>query len=70
MKKLILLVITIALTGCATVGKPIDQNKMSQIKEGITTEQEVVAILGNPYMKTLSQFIIFSQAEWICSSRC
>ncbi|MDD5568465.1 MAG: outer membrane protein assembly factor BamE [Candidatus Omnitrophica bacterium] len=53
MKNLILLAITIVLAGCASVGKSIDQNKMSQIKEGVTTEQEVIAILGKPYMKTL-----------------
>ncbi|MFA6130186.1 MAG: outer membrane protein assembly factor BamE [Candidatus Omnitrophota bacterium] len=54
MKKLILLSTLVFLVGCATVGKPIDQNKISQIKEGVTTEQEVVDILGSPYMKTLS----------------
>ncbi|MFH1396985.1 MAG: hypothetical protein ABIH27_00350 [Candidatus Omnitrophota bacterium] len=43
-----------SLVGCATVGIPIDQNKTSQIKESVTTKQEVIAILGKPYMKTLS----------------
>lgn len=51
---LMFLVGVFSLIGCASVGKPIDQNKISQIKEGVTTEQEVIAILGNPYMKTLS----------------
>jgi len=54
MKNLILLSTLVLLVGCATVGKPIDQNKISQIKENVTTEQEVIGILGNPYMKTLS----------------
>ena len=40
-------------SGCATTGKKIDQNKVSQIKEGITTEQDVISLLGTPFMKTL-----------------
>ncbi len=39
--------------GCATTGKKIDQNKVSQIKEGVTTEQEVISLLGAPFMRTL-----------------
>ncbi len=54
LRAFIVLVAVFSLVGCATVGKPIDQNKTSQIKEGVTTEQEVISILGNPYMKTLS----------------
>lgn len=55
MKKIILLLfLVILINGCATVGKNIDQNKVNQIKEGVTTEQEIIAILGVPYMKTLS----------------
>ena len=41
------------LSGCATSGNKIPQDKLGQIKEGVTTEQEVVQILGAPYMKTL-----------------
>ncbi|MDD4980245.1 MAG: outer membrane protein assembly factor BamE [Candidatus Omnitrophica bacterium] len=41
------------LLGCASVGNKIEQDKVSQIKEGVTTGQEVVSLLGTPYMKTL-----------------
>lgn len=50
----ILIFFLIMLTGCATVGKKVDQDKLGQIKEGVTSEQEVIRLLGNPYMKTLS----------------
>lgn len=40
--------------GCATSGTKIDQSKITQIKEGVTTEQEVLQILGSPQTKTLS----------------
>ncbi len=48
------LLLLIFLPGCATCGKIIDQDKISQIKQGTTTEQEVIQLLGNPYMKTLN----------------
>ena len=48
------LLISVLLFGCATVGAPIKQNSLTQIKEGITTEKEVLSILGNPQMKTLN----------------
>lgn len=41
------------MCGCATTGKRIETEKVQQIKEGITTEKEVIDILGSPYMKTL-----------------
>lgn len=49
-----LFIICLLIYGCATSGNKIDQNKVTQIKEGVTTEQEVIQILANPYMKTLS----------------
>lgn len=41
------------IVGCATVGKPIDQDQLSLIKEGVTTKQEVISLLGKPYMTNL-----------------
>lgn len=53
MKKF-LMIMCVFLIGCATAGKPIDQSKVSQIKEGVTTKQEVIALLGNPSMVSLT----------------
>ena len=53
MKKVYLILICSLLFGCATVGTKIDQVKLSQIKEGITTKQEVISLLGKPYMVTM-----------------
>lgn len=54
MKKFILGFLCFMLIGCASVGKPIEQNKLSQIKEGVTTKQEVIALLGKPEMVSLT----------------
>ncbi len=55
MKKLFLAgLIGLFLAGCATVGKPIEQSKIQQIKEGITTKQEVIQLLGKPFMVNLT----------------
>lgn len=47
MKKLII-VVMLVVSGCATVGRQIDFNQVSKIKEGVTTQQEVVDLLGSP----------------------
>lgn len=52
-KPIVLLLVAVLIAGCATSGKAIDQNKVTQIKEGVSTEQDVIQLLGNPYMKTL-----------------
>ena len=44
----------IVLAGCATSGTKIEQDQISKIKEGVTTEQEVTALLGSPFSKTLT----------------
>ena len=54
MKKLLAVLLCLGLSGCATSGKPIAQDKVLQIKEGITTKQEVLALLGNPSSDTLN----------------
>ena len=43
------LVIVLAglLCGCMTLGRPIN-DKLTQIKEGVTTKQEVIQLLGAP----------------------
>lgn len=55
MKKLFcILVMTILLSGCASSGTKIDQNRVRQIKEGVTTKEEVIRLLGNPFTQTLT----------------
>ena len=39
---------------CASTGKTIDQDKLSQIKEGVSTKEDVIKILGKPEMINLN----------------
>ena len=50
MKKHLFFIVLLFQLGCATSGKLIDQDKLSQIKEGVTTKQEVISLLGKPDM--------------------
>lgn len=52
MKRIVIL-LCLSLIGCATSGKLINQDKLSQIKEGITTKEEVINLLGKPDMISL-----------------
>jgi len=54
MKRIILVVLALGLLGCATSGKPIQQDKVVQIKEGVTTKEEVIALMGKPAIHTLN----------------
>ena len=54
MKYLSSILLSIILIGCATGGTKVDTNKLSQIKEGVTTKEEVVQLLGKPYMVNLN----------------
>lgn len=36
------------LQGCATAGRPIDQAGLSKIQRGVTTQAEVVQLMGEP----------------------
>ena len=54
MKKLLFLLLCLCLMGFTSVGKKIDPETLQQIKEGVTTEQEVIKLLGKPFMKTLT----------------
>jgi outer membrane protein assembly factor BamE (lipoprotein component of BamABCDE complex) len=42
------------LIGCATIGKPINESQVSQLKDGVTTKQEVISIMGEPFDKTIT----------------
>ncbi len=52
MKFLSILLLSIALAGCYSVGKPIDTAKANHFIKGKTTEREVLAALGKPITVT------------------
>ena len=50
---LIICFLTIFLAGCATVGKEINDQQVSNIQKGVTTEQTLINDFGKPYMETV-----------------
>lgn len=55
MKTTLSILITAALlAGCASAGRPIAQQNVSQIKTGVTTETDLVRLFGPPNSKSLS----------------
>lgn len=53
-KKIVLVAaLSVALHGCATVGTEISDQKISQIKKGLTTEKILRSDFGKPYAETL-----------------
>lgn len=44
----ILAVCVLALAGCVSAGTKVDMSKAAQFKPGVTTEAEVIAVLGAP----------------------
>jgi outer membrane protein assembly factor BamE (lipoprotein component of BamABCDE complex) len=52
-KKVLTLLVAIAIAGCSSVGTPIAQEKVNQIHVGITTEPDLFLLLGTPSTKTL-----------------
>lgn len=55
MKRLFMTIfIATFLIGCATIGTRIEQDKIEQIKEGVTTKEEVIALMGQPPIQTLT----------------
>lgn len=54
MKSICLVLITFLLLGCATSGKRIEADKLKQIKEGLSTKDQVIAIFGKPNTITLN----------------
>ena len=51
----LLLIIASLVAGCASTssGIKIDQNKVSQIRKGVTTKAQVEALLGSPTMVSM-----------------
>lgn len=53
MKALLLLLVIATLgTGCATVGRKLDQESVDKIKKGQTTREEVLKLIGAPDQMT------------------
>lgn len=52
--KFLAVLICLVLIGCATTGTRIEQDKVKQIKEGITTQEEVIELMGKPFMQNLT----------------
>ncbi|WP_025041003.1 hypothetical protein [Nitrosospira briensis] len=66
MKVVVIVAMALALSACATVGKEISPNQLSQFKEGITTQDEVLTALGTPTSSTTttdSTVIVYSFAH-------
>ena len=54
MKTLRAIMFCALVSGCATTyGKPIDLNKINEIQEGVTTENQVIENLGAPWDKQI-----------------
>jgi outer membrane protein assembly factor BamE (lipoprotein component of BamABCDE complex) len=53
MQKLIVLLLCLGLCGCATVGKPMKDTQLTQLQDGVTTQKEVLEIMGEPSDKTI-----------------
>ena len=53
MKIALVAVLAIAIAGCSSVGTPIAQEKVNQIKLGLTTEPDLLLLFGNPSRKTI-----------------
>lgn len=54
MKRSIILVVIVAVLGCATAGTRVSRENLSRVKEGETTRHQVIEILGAPPNSTLT----------------
>lgn len=61
MLKIVLSIITVTLIGCATSsGIDITEEQLAKLKVGLTTEQDVVKLLGPPLMRTTTNGLTIS----------
>ncbi|MEI7247971.1 hypothetical protein WCT80_17665 [Pectobacterium carotovorum] len=76
MKKIFIsIVVSLALSACASVGKNFDESQLANIHKGSTTEQSVISYFGSPmsqsvdsdgnriFMWTYSHATAFGKAE-------
>lgn len=53
MKRLFIIIsICIFVAACATSGRPISNDHLSSVQEGVTTRSEVIAMFGKPMTTT------------------
>lgn len=53
MKKIIsIITLSAIICGCASVGRKLDESKIDQIKQGVTTQQQVLQLVGSPDQMT------------------
>ena len=48
MNRILTLVAACLLSACSTHGKPVTQAQLDQIKQGVTTREELLGSFGNP----------------------
>ncbi|WP_413734349.1 hypothetical protein ACL2XP_17950 [Sodalis sp. RH21] len=53
MKKMIIPLIFLAVSGCATVGNDISSTEVQKIQKGVTTEQSLISMFGQPSATTI-----------------
>ena len=53
MRKFLLVLLCLSLVGCATIGKPMKETQLTQLQDGVTTQEEVLKIMGEPSDKTI-----------------
>ena len=54
LKLISLAFVSLFLIGCATMGTKIEQSELAKIKDGVTTENEIIALFGAPSSKTVT----------------
>ena len=45
--------VILSIAGCATVGKPFDTKKVLTLESGVTTQEQVLQQIGQPWRKGL-----------------
>jgi len=48
MKKMFIVVLACVLAACSTYGKPVTQAQLDQIKQGVTTKDDLLSSFGKP----------------------
>jgi outer membrane protein assembly factor BamE (lipoprotein component of BamABCDE complex) len=47
-KTFIIIGMAVVICGCASVGRKLDESKVDQIKQGVTTRDQVIQLVGSP----------------------
>jgi len=50
---IIVFVVVVLMAGCASTGKMLDTDKLTQIKPGVTTKAEMIEWFGSPFSQVL-----------------